>query len=127
MMSLVNNTKVVSVAIASASGVATLAQTFFMAGEEGAASGLFQNVIQIGAPVALGAAVANLLHNPTKPGEKAGSEYLMRLAIGGGVTVGILMLAGVITPGLDVGTLSLVALTGGSIVVGDMLALSFVE
>lgn len=108
-----------------AGAVATLAATFVVGDTQGVAS-LAQNVIQFGAPVMLGAAVANFVRPPLKEhkGLKLWAGYLPRVLIGGGATAIALIAAGALPPVFDAQTVSLIGLAGGSVAIGDVIAVA---
>ncbi len=84
-------------------------------------SGLVQQVVPVGGPVALGAAVAAMV-SPYKDSSKGiMGRYLKRGVIAGAVAAGVAMFAGLLPEELDAQTLSFVGVVAGSVYLGDTL------
>lgn len=101
-------------------GVASLAATFLNGDEVGTANFL-ANIIQFGAPVAVGAAAANIYPGNLGADKKL-SDYFTRGLVAGGVAAGVLIGAGALPLTLDLQTLSLVGLAGVSVIAGEALS-----
>ncbi len=98
-----------------AAAAAVILSSFVEAAE---ASSPALTLIQLGGPVALGAAVANLFYPPaTTPHQLP--RYLYRGAIAGATATAILMYAGALPVAFDVQTLAFVGLVAGSTAIGD--------
>ncbi len=80
-------------------------------------AGIAENVIQVGAPIALGGAVANI---GFVPGPHTPSTLVQKGLIAGAVGAGILMAAGALPVAFDAPTLGFMGLVGASVVIGEM-------
>jgi hypothetical protein len=77
------------------------------------------NIIPVGAPVALGATAVNW--TLPKSGKESQLIIVARGAIGGGIALAALMLAGIMPRDLNSEALTMFGIVSVSIVVGDML------
>ncbi len=87
------------------------------------------NLVQIGGPTALGAAVANITYGPTLPSNGKGGvdydwqSYLVRGAISGAAATAVLMYAGALPVVFDSQTLAFAGLVAGATAIGDAFTL----
>lgn len=97
----------------------------FINGEQVGITSFATNIVQFGAPVALGTNVANLFPGISlKPTNRKITDYVYRGVVAGGVAAGVLMAAGVLPLQFDVQLLSLVGLGAVSCIAGDALAMA---
>ncbi len=81
-----------------------------------------QNLVSIGAPVALGAAIVNWTIPKQGSGTDLNTANMLRAVVGGGATCAVLILAGVMPREVNSELLTLWGITAGSIFVGDFMA-----
>ena len=94
-------------------GAGVVISQFVLASE----AGIAENIIQVGAPIAIGGAVANL---GFVPGPHTPTALVQKGLIAGAVGAGVLMAAGALPVAFDVPTLGFVGLVGASVIVGEM-------
>lgn len=100
--------------IASVTAGVALSQ-FVLASEAGAG----EDILQVGAPIAFGSLIANLVNKPPGAAEKW-TVYAKRGAIAGVAGTAALMAAGVYPVSVDAATLGFVGLVGASTIIGDL-------
>ncbi len=114
-------TKHVGVATIAAAVSAVVLSSFVETAE---ASTPALTLIQLGGPVALGAAVANILYYPVQDPQSRHqlTSYVIRGAIAGATATAILMYAGAMPVAFDTQTLAFVGLVAGATAIGDAVA-----
>ena len=80
-------------------------------------AGIAENIIQVGAPIAIGGAVANI---GFVPGPHSPPVLLQKGLIAGSVGAGVLMAAGALPVAFDAPLLGFVGLVGASVIIGEM-------
>ena len=116
-------TKIASQGVLAGALVTSVAQTMVVSAEGLGVESIFQSLLQIGGPTALGILAANTVTAYT--GSDAQLQYdklIKRGVISGGVAVGVLMLAGGIPTGFDVQTAGLIGVVALGSMVGDYIA-----
>ena len=103
-----------------AAAVASVILSSFVEAAESSSPAL--TLIQLGGPVALGAAVANIIIAPASGPNAQLPNYLYRGAIAGAVATAVLMYAGALPVAFDMQTLAFVGLVASSTAIGDAIA-----
>lgn len=88
-------------------------------------AGVGENIIQVGAPILIGSAVAQLLITPKlkRDGKQEKYYYWLQLgAIGGVAGAAALMAAGALPVQFDAATLGFIGLVGSSVAIGGIIA-----
>ncbi len=102
-------------------GLAASVVAEFASGEGFGVGSLAAQFLQVGAPTMFGAAVATALHPITL--DKPDNMTLVKHgALSGGSAAVLLMASGAMPVALDIQTLGFIALIGGAVVGGEMLA-----
>lgn len=87
----------------------------------GSIESMAQQIITVGGPIALGAAVAGVVYPPELHQTGALERYLKRGVVAGGVATAVAMYAGLMPALLDLQTVSFVAVVAGSVYLGDTI------
>ena len=115
--------KIASKGVLAGALATSVAQTMVVSAEGLGVESIFQSLLQIGGPTALGMLAANTVTSYT--GSDAQLKYdklIKRGVISGGVAVGVLMLAGGLPVGFDVQTAGLIGVVALGSMVGDYVA-----
>jgi len=104
-------------------GIGVVLSQFVLASE----ASMTEDLLQVGAPIAMGGLVANVFYPPSFAGDgpKSPTYYATRALVGGVAGTAVLMIAGVMPVMFDIQTLSFVGLVGGSVVLGEFTATLF--
>lgn len=102
------------VTAAASTGLAAL-----LAGQDFSGENLMQMFLTVGAPAMLGQAVVKAVQGDKAP--RTSGEKLLAAAAGGGVAVALMIASGALPATVDGETLTLVALIGAGVYVGEFV------